>query len=169
MAATYLTREQCKAHLRIDYSDDDAYIDTLAELVENVVLNEIKGSIAGEGTVTTAGSTALVGDGSNFADFNVGDTITVSGETTRTIDSITDDENLTVDEAFTGSYSGLTYIMHGGFPLESGDLPLPLRQAMLLILGHFYMNRESVSVTQMTQIPYGFEFLIAPYKHYTIA
>ena len=167
--STYITLEDAKKHLRVDFSDDDSYIQDLCDLVEQIVLNEIKGSVNGEGTVTTAGSTSLVGDSTNFTTFNVGDTITVSGETTRTIDSITDVLNLTVDTAFSGSHSNLTYTMHGGFPLVSGDLPLPLRQAMLLMLGHFYMLREPVTVgAAANQIPYGFDFLISPFKYYTI-
>jgi hypothetical protein len=168
MAATYLTLAECKAHLRVDFTDDDTYIGSLAEMVEVVVLNEIKGSTNGEGSVATAGSKVLTGTETNFTDFAVGDTVTVAGETTRTIDSITNDTLLTVTSNFANTTSGVTYIMHGGFPLENGDLPLPLRHAMLLMLGHFYMNREPVSVTGLIKVPQTFDFLIAPYKNWTV-
>lgn len=61
------------------------------------------------GTVDTAGTTALVGTNTYFTDFAVGDTITVSGETARTIATITDDTNLTVTAAFSNTASGKTF------------------------------------------------------------
>ena len=61
------------------------------------------------GTVATTATTALVGTGTYFTDFAVGDTITVSGETVRTIATITDDTNLTVTAAFSNTASGKTF------------------------------------------------------------
>jgi hypothetical protein len=170
MDGLYITSVEAKAHLRVDFTDDDTYIDSLIALVEELVLVEIQGSILGEGIVTTAGTTALVGSESNFTDYALGDTITVAGETTRIIATITDDTHLTVTSAFSTSVSALTYIMHGGMPLIDGDIPKGLKQAMLLILGHFYNNREStVMGVTVTEIPLGYKYLISPYKNYTIA
>ena len=61
------------------------------------------------GTVTTAGTTALVGSGTYFTDYHVGDKITVSGETERTIATITSDTALTVTVAFSTTASALTF------------------------------------------------------------
>ena len=70
---------------------------------------------AGIGTVTTNGTTSLVGINTQFTNtFNIGDTITVSGETVRTIATITDDTHLTSTIAFTSSASSLTYTLVGG-------------------------------------------------------
>jgi len=59
------------------------------------------------GVVETAGTTALVGTGTTFTDLKVGDFITVNtdGEE-KQIASITDDLNLVVTVAFTGSTAG---------------------------------------------------------------
>jgi hypothetical protein len=158
---------EAREHLRVDFSDDDFYISQLVELVEELVLTEIQGSITGEGTVTTAGTTALIGIGSNFTDYTVGDTIKVEGETLRTIATITDDTHLTVSVAFSTTAAGLTYTMHPGIP---SPIPRGLKQAMLLLLGHFYQVREPVIIgVNATKIPYAYEYLIAPYKNYTVA
>lgn len=61
------------------------------------------------GTVATAGTTTLTGTGTYFTDYQVGDTILVSGETVRTIATITSDTVLTVTVAFSTTASALTF------------------------------------------------------------
>lgn len=61
------------------------------------------------GTVATSATTALTGTGTYFTDYAVGDTITVAGETVRTIATITDNTNLTVTVAFSNTASGKTF------------------------------------------------------------
>jgi hypothetical protein len=166
----YITLSEAKRHLRVDYDDDDAYIAGLVDLVEELVKTEISGTFAGEGTVATVGTTALAGTDTNFSDFSVGDKILVDGETVRTLATITDDDTATVTVAFANTDSDLEYTVTTGLPLVDGLLPAGLRQAMLLILGHFYANRESIIIgVGATEIPMGFKYLITPYKNYTIA
>lgn len=167
--STYITLQEAKTHLRVDFTDDDTYIQSLCDLVEAVVLNEIKGTKTGEGTVTTNATTSLVGSGTNFLDFQAGDTICVDGQSNVLISTITDDEHLTVATAYTSNSDSLSYEVISSLPLEGTDIPLQLKHAMLLLIGHFYMSRETslIGVNQI-KIPYGFEFLIAPYKNYTI-
>lgn len=43
---------------------------------------------------------------------------------------------------------------------------LPLQQAQLLLIGHFYANREAVSFGSPQKLPLGFEYLLQPYKNY---
>lgn len=61
------------------------------------------------GTVATTGTTALTGTGTYFMDYEVGDKISVDGETERTINTITSDTALTVTVAFTNTASSLTF------------------------------------------------------------
>ncbi len=61
------------------------------------------------GTVTTNGTSTLTGSGTNFTDYNVGDTVLVSGETVRTIATIVSDTSLTVTLAFSTSAATLTF------------------------------------------------------------
>lgn len=37
-------------------------------------------------------------------------------------------------------------------------------QAMLLLVGHWYANREAVSDTQMSEVPLGVNHLLQPYR-----
>ena len=52
---------------------------------------------------------------------------------------------------------------------ETKHLPERLRQSMLLMLGHFYLVREPVIVgASVVKVPYGFDWLIAPFKNWTV-
>jgi hypothetical protein len=70
----------------------------------------------GAGLVATVnGSNTLTGTNTQFTSFfHVGDTITVSGATARTITSIASDTLLTVSAAFLTSANNLTYTLTGG-------------------------------------------------------
>lgn len=52
--------------------------------------------------------------------------------------------------------------------LEDGDgnIPSPLYQAMLLLIGNYYANRESVAFASAMPLPHAYEYLIALYKNY---
>lgn len=76
-----------------------------------------------DGTVTTAGTTALVGSSTKFLrDFVVGDPILVSGETVRTISAIADDTHLTVSVAFSTSTATLAYNVNGHLHIDGTDV-----------------------------------------------
>ena len=165
--SVYITLADLKANEHVDFTDDDIILQGFCDLAEELVLSDIEGSITGKGTVETVATTALVGTDSDFTDYTVGDTIKVEGETLRTIATITDDTHLTVDLAFSTTKTGLTYVMHPGIP---SPVPLKLKQAMLLIAGHFYNTREAtVMGVSINKIPYGYDYLISKDKNYSIA
>lgn len=49
---------------------------------------------------------------------------------------------------------------------EDGMLPSPVVHAMLLLIGTFYAQRESVSSASMQPVPNAFEFLCDMYRNY---
>lgn len=49
---------------------------------------------------------------------------------------------------------------------SEGYLPSPLIQAMLLLIGNFYMNRESVAFANTVNVPYSYQYLIDLYRNY---
>jgi hypothetical protein len=163
----YITLTEAKEQCRVDFDDDDAFIIDLVDMVEELVLSEVEGYVEESGYVTTAGTTALVGDAdTTFTNYQVGDKIRVEGETIRTIATITDDNNLTVTEAFASTDDGLTFIMYPGI---SSPIPKPLKHAMKMMIAHFYNNRESTIIgVGMTEIPMGYKHLVNRYKNWTI-
>ncbi len=71
--------------------------------------------VVGAGTVTTYGTTAIVGSGTSFTTtFQPGDSIMINGESNiGTIASITDNTHLTLYSAAATSASGLSYARYG--------------------------------------------------------
>ena len=49
---------------------------------------------------------------------------------------------------------------------EHGRLPAAVKHAILLLVGHFYSNRESVSFASASEIPLAYQYLLQPYKSY---
>lgn len=50
---------------------------------------------------------------------------------------------------------------------ESGEIPTPLSQAILLMIGNLYMNRESVAFNSVVEVPKSYDYLLSLYKDYT--
>jgi len=46
--------------------------------------------------------------------------------------------------------------------------PVTIVQAVYFLVGNFYANRQIVSFAQGVEIPYTFQFLLNPYKNYTV-
>jgi hypothetical protein len=82
---------------------------------------------------------------------------------------ITDDDFyitdlISVAEAAVENEIGTTLLSN----LESGVLPKPLYQAILLMVGNLYEHREPVIVgVSVVKIPFTLEYLLYPYKSWT--
>ena len=49
---------------------------------------------------------------------------------------------------------------------EEGYIPSSLTQAMLLLVGTWYANRESISFAGTYVLPHSYDYIIALYKNY---
>jgi len=58
------------------------------------------------------------------------------------------------------------FAMVCGYGSAATDVPMAIRQAALLLIGHMYENRESVSIEALKEVPMAFSALIAPYRRY---
>lgn len=50
---------------------------------------------------------------------------------------------------------------------DEGNLPTPLIQAIKLLVGNFYANRESVSNTTVQSMPLNYEYILDLYMDYS--
>lgn len=48
---------------------------------------------------------------------------------------------------------------------NAGEVPMAIIQAILLMVGNWYQNRE-ITGSKVAALPYNFEYLINLYKHY---
>lgn len=46
---------------------------------------------------------------------------------------------------------------------NGGMFPVPLKHAIMMLAGHWYNQRESVSTVQMHEVPDGLQSLVKPY------
>lgn len=50
---------------------------------------------------------------------------------------------------------------------EGGNIPAPLRQCILLMVGQFYANREPVAFAQSSEVPLSYKYLVQLYRNYS--
>ena len=60
---------------------------------------------------------------------------------------------------YTGSTTGVT----------GTNQPVELKQAVLLLAANLYANRSPIAFGQPYKLPYSFDFLINPYKEFTVS
>lgn len=85
----------------------------------------------------------------------------------RADDFSSDDEYLTQLLNAAEEYVVMATNRTTGELLEMGGgeaLPVSLQQAVLLIAGHWYNQREAVSGVQMAEVPYTLQALVKPYR-----
>lgn len=109
-----------------------------------------------EGTVDTAETgkavTWVSGDKFN-PDWPPGQHIVIAG-TLYQVESVTDDENLVVTED-PGDQTGVAY--------SANEVPVEIKQAILILAAHFYEQREPVVVGSIvTSVPWTVEALAMP-------
>lgn len=49
---------------------------------------------------------------------------------------------------------------------KEGKIPAPLKHAILLLVGHYYDNREPVAFAHSSKVPLSYEHLVNLYKKY---
>lgn len=112
----YVSLDDVKRHLRVDFDEDDRYI---------------------EGLILTA---------QYSVESNIGYTL----------------ENLVTSSSLQPGETGSFF--HSG----SAIVPFEIQHAIKLLVGNFYENREPVIIgTIVAQLPYGLDYLLAPYKNWT--
>ena len=92
-------------------------------------------------------------------------------------------KHLIVDDSFTDDDTYITSLMNVAeavverdidqplVTLEdgAGNLPAPITQAMLLVVGNLYSNREPVAIgASAVNVPYTFEYLKGLYKNHPV-
>lgn len=172
-----ITLQEAKDHLRVDSTDEDALISelikTARQYVEQITrplitqsqtlyadcfdgVMELKPNLQ---SITSIGYTDTNGDPQTVASYQV-NTASIIG---------------TVQPAYDASWPSTQASVNAvqiefvtGYGLAA-DVPAPIKAAMLLLIGHWYQNRESVMVgVSVTDTPMAVDMLLSPYRVVTL-
>ena len=177
-----VTSTEAKLHLRVDHSNDDTLITILIKAAREIVEKHTNRSLINQTRIIKLdnfpwGDTLRLTDGPvsslssikyDAADDENSDTTLSSSLYWTDLDS--DIPRVVVKDSWPSTYDKpnavrITYI--AGYGTSGSNVPQPLKQAMLLILGHLYENRQQVIVsgspTGALEIPFGASVLMSPY------
>mgnify|MGYP003146341447 CR=1 FL=1 len=179
-----ITKDEAKDYLRVSHSEDDTFIenlistaretiekDTNTSLVVNTYTEYLDGFPTANGGIIELQVTGdLIGTG-------------LPSITYMSADSVTHDVTLTLNEDFVlaefrgrprlqpingwataRNLIGSVKILYGVQP--PNGIPLPLKQAMYLLISHFYDNRAPITYGSVKEMPLGYVKLIRPYKNF---
>jgi len=181
-SAQPISTAQAKAHLRVDFADDDTYIDDLIAVATASLENETNRKFITQTWdlyIDRMPSTLSVWlpFGKLQSIWSVKYTDSADAQTTiatSVYDVVTWEDPGRIVLGFNQQWPTATLRPAGGFVVrfvcgygDAGtDVPAPLLQAMKLTIGHLYENRESVIVGQgvtVAELPRAVKALAFPY------
>lgn len=171
-----VTTAEAKTHLRIDHTDDDTYIGSLITAARNIAENYTNRAFYTQTWVQTMsyfpreilelkrGYVQSVSSLKYYNDANSQVTWASSNYTVNTsgdIGYIDADNDFPTDLYDRSDAIEITYV--SGWS-QIADIPQAIKQAILLIVGHLYENRQDVIVgSQVNQLPLASQYLLNPY------
>lgn len=177
---TTLTTAVIESHLRVTYSADSAYLDLIAYAAQDAVENEV-----GE----KFGSIAVTGQNSEFVrDFTIPYPAQRCGTVTVKYYDKDGAEQTIAAGSVKKSLSGYPTVVEVSAEFTPTSLvennpvvmtfsctaaaktkfPKALQQAVLLMMGHMYENREAVLSGRVVEPPLAFKYLCNQYKRSSI-
>lgn len=186
-AVTPISRAEAKAHLRVDYDDEDTLISALIDAA-TAHLDGFSG-ILGRCLINQTWEESLPSFPRRVIDLPFVDASNVAvsyypadgGEVLTLDDDLLDVVPLSSGDVVALSPladfprtvrrpDAVTVTATYGFGAAATDVPAPIRAAILLMVGDLYANRETVSTGQAVQIPMSttVDALLAPYRRGTL-
>ena len=180
-----VTLQEAKTHLRVDHSDEDALINILVQAATEMAELHTNRSFITQTrqmkfdnfpcvdiTIQNGPLISISGTDTASSPNTLGITYYDEDEALQTlsasaywVDSSSNIARIVVKESWPGTYvmpNAVTVTYTAGYGAAS-DVPAAIKQAILLILGHLYEHRESVSVEEMYEMPFGSKVLLSQY------
>jgi len=173
-----VTLQQAKDHLNVDFSDDDSIIEliiqTAREAVENKTGRKLITTTMGHQRDCFSSVMELPHTVQSVSTITYVDTDGVNQTLAATEYDV--DINRTpgrITLAYGKTYpatrdkvNAVTIEYITGFGDTAQSVPSALQHAMLLLIGHYYENREATAPININTVPMTVEFLINPYRIY---
>jgi uncharacterized phiE125 gp8 family phage protein len=183
-AAEPVSTSEAKSHLRVDTTADDTYIGTLITVARQNVESHLRRALISQtwevvldafpagvirlpkpplASVTSIKYTDDEGNESTYSSDNY------------VVDSDTEPGRVVLKSGQTwpavtlAAANGVRVRYVAGYGAAGSNVPQAIRQAILLVIGSLYENREDVLVAQGVSIgvlPFGVVALLAPYRIY---
>lgn len=174
---TAVTLAEAKSHLRVDFSDDDSYITTLIDVATQSVEEFTRRKLMLQTWTIT------FDEFPQYIDLQLGivDRVDVvyyydNTNVQRTLHPSQYDVDLTakpgrIYESKTGSFP-TTYERPNAVEIDfkvgytsADSVPAPIKQAILIIIGRYYENRQDVVTgTIASELPLMVDHLLTPYR-----
>jgi uncharacterized phiE125 gp8 family phage protein len=179
VATEPVTLDQARQHLRLDtfagLHEDDDLVTILITAAREWCEQYTRLALA-EQTITAVADEFPIGriylplsparEITSIQYYNSDNTLTTWPDTSYEYDEFDDSVSFIAGQAYPNSYSrnNAVKIVYSAGYNEDFPLPMPIYQAMLLIIGHLYKNREEVDLNNLQNLPMGVTTLLQPYR-----
>jgi uncharacterized phiE125 gp8 family phage protein len=177
-AAEPVLSADAKTHLRVDTTDDDTYIGTLITVARTSVERWIQRSLITQTRALTLpdwpsvirlpmGPVKSITHVKYYDSYDVLQTLSASSYQTDLVSEIPrialapGESWPTIDDEL---FNPIIVTYSAGYGDTGASVPAPIKQAILLMIGHFYESREAVTIDSIQRVlPLSVEMLLSQY------
>lgn len=175
-AATPISLSEVKAQLRIEHEDDDLLLVRLIKVA--TAYTDVQGAL-GHAMISQKWGQWITSTPEQSVKLTLGPVISVDAVKYYDTDGNLQTDTLSNYEIYGTQFAKTIGPKEGfnwpvaedrsdairieytiGYGTSSSDVPDTLRHAMMMLIGHWYENRETTMMDELSNIPYGFDALM---------